>query len=85
MTIFFGIYLIGVAVAYIVTLCMWAKDNGVITVGDLFICLLMSIFSWMTILAYFTENINWDATVWKRKKKEDNHGREEENNSKTAD
>lgn len=85
MMLFFGIYLTGVAVAYIATLCMWAKSKGEITIGDLLLCLLMGIFSWFTILVYFTESINWDTTVWKRKKKEDNHGREEENNSKTAD
>ena len=71
MILFFEIYLIGVAFAYIAALCAIAKEQGEITIGDLFICLLMSIFSWMTILAYFTENINWNATVWKRKSKEE--------------
>lgn len=71
MILLFEIYLIGVAVAYIVTLYMWAKDNGVITIGDLLVILLMSIFSWMTILAYLVEQINWGTIVWKRKKKEE--------------
>lgn len=71
MILFFEIYLTGVAVAYIVSLFMLAKDQGEITIGDLFICLLMSIFSWMTILAYLSEQINWDTIVWKRKSKEE--------------
>lgn len=71
MILLFEIYLIGVAVAYIVTLYMWAKDNGVITIGDLLVILLMAIFSWMTILAYLVEQINWGTIVWKRKKKEE--------------
>lgn len=71
MILFFEIYLTGVAVAYIVTLCMWAKSKGEITIGDLLLCLLMGIFSWFTILAYLSEQINWDTIVWKRKSKEE--------------
>lgn len=71
MMLFFGIYLTGVAVAYVVSLFMWAKSKGEITIGDLLLCLLISIFSWFTILSYLTESINWDTTVWKRKKKEE--------------
>jgi len=85
MILFFEIYLTGVAFAYIAALCAIAKEQGEIVIGDLLICLLISISSWFIILSYLTEKINWNATVWKRKSKEDNHGREKENNSKTAD
>jgi len=69
--LFFEIYLIGVAVAYIAALCAIAKEQGEIVVGDLLICLLISISSWFIILTYLTEKTNWNATIWKRKSKEE--------------
>lgn len=71
MILLFEIYLIGVAFAYIAALCEIAKKQGEITIGDLLICLLVSISSWFLILSYLTEKINWKATVWKRKSKEE--------------
>lgn len=71
MILFFEIYLIGVVVAYVVALCAIAKEQGEITIGDLLICLLISISSWFIILSYLAEKTNWNATVWKRKKKEE--------------
>lgn len=71
MILFFGIYLIGVVVAYVVALCAIAKEQGEIVVGDLLICLLISISSWFIILSYLTEKINWSVTIWKRKSKEE--------------
>lgn len=71
MTIFFGIYLIGVAVAYIVSLCMCAVHEGRITIGDLVIYLMMALFSWVTIACFLSEQVNWDTTIWKRKSKEE--------------
>lgn len=71
MMLFFEIYLIGVVVAYVAALCTIAKEQGEIVVGDLLICLLMSISSWFIILSYLTEKVNWSATIWKRKSKEE--------------
>lgn len=86
MTIFFAIYLIGVMIAFIVTLYILAADTGSITFGDLLLCFIMSLLSWIIVLVHIFESINWDIIIWERKKKEGkDDGRKKENNSKTTD
>lgn len=69
--ILFYIYLIGALIAFIATLYIWAAGTGRITIGDLFLCFIMSLPSWIVVLVYIFESINWNATIWKRKKKEE--------------
>ena len=65
---FLLIYSIGVFIAMILVVRYTLKELDIVTLGDIAIFLLFSLFSWILIIVEIGRYINWDRPIWKRKK-----------------
>lgn len=63
---FLLIYLIGVFIAMILNVRYAMKELDVITLGDIAILLVFSLFSWAAVLIEIGSCINWNRQIWKR-------------------
>ena len=63
---FLLIYLIGVFFAMILNVRYAMKELDVITLGDIAIVLVFSLFSWAVVLIEIGSYINWNRQIWKR-------------------
>lgn len=63
---FLLIYLIGVFFAMILNVRHAMKELDVITLGDIAIVLVFSLFSWAVVLIEIGSSINWNRQIWKR-------------------
>ena len=63
---FFLIYLIGVFFAMILNVRHAMKELDVITLEDVAIVLVFSLFSWAVVLIEIGSCINWNRQIWKR-------------------
>lgn len=65
------IYLIGVILSLIISMCILTRGKGFITIGDLIFIIFITALSWLGVIAGIIALclcfINFDKVIWRRK------------------